>query len=371
MTDDNTNSTDESSSLQRRAFMSLGLASPAFAGLGITALDSRLGAAASTSQTETTLSAETTQRTAHSVRVHSPKREQTEIRDDYGLVSVSTDLLAELGLEVGQQVRIRRTDDEYAVYTVAESRDEPKPIVRMNGTAKSRLALSDAEWVGQPDCRIDCPRPKETTSVANRSFTVTVESTVPATDLSVDEAREQSELVEERTSGGTDLLVLAPNGGDVEPRTAAQATRLRETFTDATSWLSQGFRDGGGAFVRWHVSSYDIHPASFPELAAVAERRYDRAVSFHGTCSEQIQIGGGASKDVRVAVRDCINRQLSDEASPAILADERYRADSEHVLANQLTTDNSSGVWVGTPVQERKYYWKEISDGVAAALRSD
>lgn len=103
----------------------------------------------------------------------------------------------------------------------------------------------------------------------------------------------------------------------------------------------------------------------------MAERRYNRAVSFHGTCSEQIQIGGGASKDVRVAVRDCINRQLPDEASAAVLADERYRADSEYVLANQLTVDNSSGVWVGTPVQERKYYWKEISDGVAAALRSD
>ncbi|WP_170864847.1 hypothetical protein [Halogranum amylolyticum] len=55
--------------------MSLGLASPAFAGLGITALDAQLGAAASTSQAETTLSAETTQKTADSVRVHSPKRE--------------------------------------------------------------------------------------------------------------------------------------------------------------------------------------------------------------------------------------------------------------------------------------------------------
>lgn len=203
--------------------MSIGLASPAFVGLGITALDSRLGAAASTSQMETTLSAEPTRETADSVRVHSPKREQTEIRDDYDLVSVSTDLLTELGVEVGQQVRIRRTDDEYAVYTVAESRDEPKPTVRMNGTAKSRLALADAEWVGQPDCRIDCPRPEETTPIANKSFTATVESTVPATDLSVQAAREQSKLVEERMSGGTDLLVLAPNGGDVEPRTAAQA----------------------------------------------------------------------------------------------------------------------------------------------------
>ncbi|EJN58422.1 poly-gamma-glutamate hydrolase family protein [Halogranum rubrum] len=375
MTDDttntNTNATDESSSFQRRTFMSLGLASPALAGLGVTALDSQLGAAASTSQTETTLSSASERTAVDDVRVTSPTSEQAEIRDDYGLVSVSADVLSTLDAEVGEQVRIRRTDDEYAVYTVAEKRDESESTVRMNGTAKSRLALADAEWVGQPDCRLDCPRPEDTTPLADESFPVTVESVVPAPDLSVAAARDESELVEKRVSGGTELLVLAPNGGDVEPRTAAQADRLRETFTDATSWVTHGFRDEGGAFVRWHVPSYAISPASFPQLAAVAQRRYDRAVSFHGTCSEQIQIGGGASKAVRAGVRDCLNRRLPEDASSAVLADERYRADSEHVLVNQLTTDQSSGVWVGTPVEDREQHWKAISDAVADALRSD
>ncbi|MFC4359856.1 poly-gamma-glutamate hydrolase family protein [Halobium salinum] len=383
MTDDNTttdidadDATDTESRLRRRTLMGLGLASPAFGGLGLAALQSRLaGASDGTAADPFRLSGSTTATDATArqarTRVTDPVDGQTEVAEDYGVVSASTSLLRSLGADVGRQLRIRRTDDEYAVYTVVEAHEGSEPLVRMNGTAKSRLALAEGDWVGEPDCRLGCPRPEETPAIADETFDAEAESVVPAADLTAEEAREADELVEDATEGGTEFLVLAPHGGDVEPRTAEQAEHVRDRVDDATTWLTKGFRAGGGAFVRWHVPSFAIHPASYPALADVAGRRYERAVSFHGICSDCIQVGGAAPKSVRARVRDAINAALPESASPAILADGAYRAEGEHVLVNQLTAGDEGGVWVGQPVADRERYWRAIADAVVDAVRGE
>jgi hypothetical protein len=67
--------------------------------------------------------------------------------------SVAPDLMRALGLDLGQQVIIRRDEDTFALYTLTDAGPEPRSdIVRMGRIARARLAGQDAEqFVGSID----------------------------------------------------------------------------------------------------------------------------------------------------------------------------------------------------------------------------
>ena len=67
------------------------------------------------------------------------------------------------------------------------------------------------------------------------------------------------------TTDAGELVVLAPHGGDIEPHTDDQA-ELVAAATGCSSWRCKGWRPGGGAHERWHITSTDIDPGSFPLL---------------------------------------------------------------------------------------------------------
>jgi hypothetical protein len=104
------------------------------------------------------------------------------------------DKLAAIGRALGHQVRIKRRDDEYGLYTVSEVRPEsPDNLVRMGKGGRERLGTSD-------------------------DFDATLDSQVPHPTFSDAEAECNGEFVERLEDNGTHtgLIAIAPHGGDIE-----------------------------------------------------------------------------------------------------------------------------------------------------------
>ena len=99
------------------------------------------------------------------------------------------------------------------------------------------------------------------------------------------------------------FVVIAPHGGLIEQYTDEQATEvfshLRTAGFPASAWLCKGFGDDNkGASDRWHITSDDIDPASFPLLGSLMSRQFLYGVAFHGFARQEgekdIYIGGRA-----------------------------------------------------------------------------
>ena len=104
-------------------------------------------------------------------------------------------------------------------------------------------------------------------------FTGKINSAVPDPTLTDDEAKAKSEFVERLTDNGRHrgLIVIAPHGGDIERHTDEQAERVGKRLSSkcVSVWVCKGFKNDGGAFDRWHITSTDISEDSFPKLKTV------------------------------------------------------------------------------------------------------
>jgi hypothetical protein len=107
------------------------------------------------------------------------------------------------------------------------------------------------------------------------------------------------------------FAVIAPHGGKIEEHTdeqvAAVFTQLRTAGFSASTWACKGFGDATkGASDRWHITSDDIHPASFPLLGSLMSRRFFYGVAFHGFMQHgeeaDLYIGGAAPPRLKAAV---------------------------------------------------------------------
>src|SRR5262245_27617764 len=115
--------------------------------------------------------------------------------------SADPEKLATVGRALWHQVRIKRNDDEYGLYTVSEVRPEsPDNIVRMGKGGRERLGTSD-------------------------EFDGTLNSQVPDPTRTDADAERDGEFVERLDDDGapTGLIAIAPHGGDIEPYTDQQA----------------------------------------------------------------------------------------------------------------------------------------------------
>jgi phage replication-related protein YjqB (UPF0714/DUF867 family) len=77
-------------------------------------------------------------------------------------------------------------------------------------------------------------------------------------------------------------------------------------------WVCKGFGDATkGASDRWHITSDDIHPASFPLLGSLMSRRFFYGVAFHGFAQQgdeaDIYIGGAAPRRLKEALQTALN----------------------------------------------------------------
>ncbi|HEY3260144.1 MAG TPA: poly-gamma-glutamate hydrolase family protein [Pseudonocardiaceae bacterium] len=147
----------------------------------------------------------------------SVRRAQTPEQDDLVAhqehCSADPRRLATVGAGRGAQVRIVRSDAEYALFTVSEVRPEsPDTVVRMGKDSRERL--------GTPE-----------------EFSAVLDTRVARSELTDERARSGSEFVERLQDNGHQrrLVVLAPHGGDIEPHTDEQAEYLAAPRLDLRS----------------------------------------------------------------------------------------------------------------------------------------
>jgi phage replication-related protein YjqB (UPF0714/DUF867 family) len=267
--------------------------------------------------------------------------------------SFDPDRLLAIGLVSGRQIRVRRSADALALYTISETRQEPiHTIVRMGRAGRERLGPGD-------------------------EFDVTIDPQVPHPTLSDEEARTGSEFVERLEDDGCQraLVVLAPHGGSIERDTDRQAERVQSLLggAHASAWTCKGFKAGGGAFERWHITSTDIDDESFPLLNTIAGRGFARAVAFHGFSEEDVLIGGAAPAALKEEVAAAVERALAGSGIAVRIAEpsDGFGGDSPKNIVNRLTASGADGVQIEQSSEARNRFWQPIADAVAAVVRRE
>ena len=279
--------------------------------------------------------------------------DQEDLQDRREHCSVDAARLASIGRAVGQQVRVRLSSDAFGLYTVSEVRPEdPDRTVRMGRRGRERLGTSD-------------------------EFDGVVDSVGPHPHLTVAQARACGELVERLRDNGRqrELIVIAPHGGDIERRTDEQAEHVasRLAAKAVSSWRCKGWKDGGGAFVRWHITSTDISAASFPRLDLVISRGFTHAVAFHGFEDPEVDtdvlVGGCAPDELKQETAAAIDRALAGSGLRVRIAEpeDNFGGDDERNVVNRLTAEGGSGIQIEqSPAARSQRRWERIADAVAA-----
>ena len=277
---------------------------------------------------------------------------QQDLIDHQEHCSADPERLATVGRALGHQVRIRRNAQQYGLYTVSEVRDEtPDNTVRMGEAGRRRLNAANG-------------------------FAATLDSQVPHPSLSDAEAEALSEFVERLEDNGTHtgLIVIAPHGGDIERHTDQQAERVasRLAARGVSSWRCKGWKRGGGAFDRWHITSTDIHEASFPRLNSVISRGFTHAVAFHGADAPEILIGGGAPASLKEEIRIAIKGAVAGSGIPVRIAspEDGVGGDSPLNIVNRLTAGGANGIQIEQSLAARANHGQAIADAVAGVYES-
>jgi phage replication-related protein YjqB (UPF0714/DUF867 family) len=272
---------------------------------------------------------------------------QQDLIDHDEHCSADPDKLQTVGRAIGQQVRIKRSSSAYALYTVSEPRQEsPDNIVRMGAAGRQRLGTS-SEFAG------------------------TLDSQVPHPTFTDAQAEANSEFVERLTDNGTHrgLIAIAPHGGNIEQYTDQQAERVaaRLATKGVSSWRCKGWKQDGGAYERWHITSIDIHEASFPHLSKVISRGFRYAVAFHGFSQQRILIGGTAPNSLKREIKSAIEGAITSSGIAVDIArpSDNFGGDSPRNVVNRLTAGRANGVQIEQSHRAREIHGQDIADAVA------
>jgi phage replication-related protein YjqB (UPF0714/DUF867 family) len=272
---------------------------------------------------------------------------QSTLIDQGEHCSLDPERIASIGITEGSQLRVKRTADQFGLYTVSETRQESaESTVRMALPARQRLKAID-------------------------EFEATIDTQVPHPTLSDEEAEACSEFVERLDDNGyaQGLAAIAPHGGAIERLTDSQAERVGATLGSdlASVWRCRGYKVGGGAFTCWHIKSVDTSSNSFPLLKTIASRGFAHAVAFHGFSEEDVLIGGGAplafKREIAAAVQEVLGSAIPVRvATPA----DNYDGDSPRNIVNRLTAGGVNGVQIEQSLEARDKFWRPIADAVAS-----
>jgi phage replication-related protein YjqB (UPF0714/DUF867 family) len=216
--------------------------------------------------------------------------------------SVNADQIRMMGLNTRQQVRIERPAENgttLALYTIESTHNE-----QANDVFLDYVDPSDVE-----------PRFQVPTS---EPFQGKINPQVAAVGLNDAEAEDYSEFIEHLSDSdyNSKLVVIAPHGGFIEQHTDTQAQHLAQQLPSncVSVWMCKGFKQGGGAFARWHITSTDISEESFPKLKSVYGRDFEYAVAFHGFGGDDekpsICIGG---RTVDATLKQKIKEEIEGE----------------------------------------------------------
>jgi phage replication-related protein YjqB (UPF0714/DUF867 family) len=286
----------------------------------------------------------------HRVHVKASRSTQEDLQRHGEHCSADPRALSAIGITERQQVRVKRDNDLYALYTVSEARTEnADDVVRMGPPGRRRL---DAEG----------------------AFEAEFDSQVVHPAMDDDEARDNGEFVERLGDGGLHgLIAIAPHGGDIELHTDDQARRVSCSLADeaVSFWLCKGYQ-ARGAEKTWHITSVDINPASFPKLNSIFSRKFTHAVAFHGFEQDGILIGGGtASAELQAEIAAEIVKALAGSNICVRIAapNDVFGGDNPCNIVNRLTIGGANGVQVEQSLTARTEHWADIAEAVARAYR--
>ena len=265
--------------------------------------------------------------------------------------SLDPERLISMGAVPGGQLRVKRNAQEYALFTASETRAESDDrTVRMALAARERLGTTE-------------------------EFDAVVDTRVPHPTLTDAEAEEQSEFVERLDDNGSQnhLAVLAPHGGAIEENTDLQAERLAALLgaDQASAWRCRGFKRGGGAFERWHITATEIHESSFPLLNKIRGRGFAHAVAFHGFSEQEVLIGGGAPFLLKRVISFALEDALAGSGIPVRIATgtDGLDGDSPNNIVNRITRCGTHGIQIEQSLRARTERWAEIAEAVASVYR--
>lgn len=260
--------------------------------------------------------------------------------------------LERIGRAVGQQVRIWRSKDRLALYTVEQPPLDERGTIGMGRAGKKRLRGSE-------------------------EFNVTVDAEVVDQRRTDEEAAADGEFVERLTVGRRrKLAVIAPHGGDIEAHTDAQAFLVRDRLRAVAPWVwvCKGWSLEDDAFARWHITSTDISPESFPLLKRMISRPFTHAISFHGFDRRRfpgadVRIGGLADKALKASVRDAIEDQVRGQGKPwGVVVDNEgdpFSGTDPENIVNRLAPA-SGGMQIEQSLRARRFMAAEIAHAVAS-----
>ncbi|HYT54601.1 MAG TPA: poly-gamma-glutamate hydrolase family protein [Verrucomicrobiae bacterium] len=289
--------------------------------------------------------------------------EQNALKNTPERCSADPVKLETIGRSVGEQVRIKRKDDPrfFALYTIkqanpdADLRDHRRTdVVRAGQAGRERLGTSAAiEATVQANVVDAVPQPAEPDGT--KFFEI------------ADDDEKQSYFV-----------AIAPHGGEIEEHTDEEAAETVRQLTEAgfpgSLWLCKGFGDAAkGAFDRWHITSTDLNPASFPLLQALMSRPFCYAVAFHGFHRRHneadVYIGGAASRSLKATIKVALNDlDLPIKVKISTRHDSpKFQGFSAENITNRLAT--RGGIHLEQSAQARKYHL-EIARAVAHAFVS-
>lgn len=273
------------------------------------------------------------------INVTSTLQNQSFKNDDRAC-SVSKSLA---GVLIGDQVRIVRGPNDYALYTVFDRQmgDDPD-VVRMGSKARERVGTANP-------------------------FGGTLIKPVVASNLTDAQAQAADECVERLVDDGNNsgLVVIAPHGGDIEFNTDPQAEAVVAAL-GCSSWIIKGYKSGGGGYDRWHITSTQLSPRSFPGLKLIANRGFAYAVSFHGMSADGVLIGGGAPNELKQMLKTAIEEELSDGSIDVVIAgpNDQNSGKSAKSVHNWLTADGLGGIQIEQSSKVRNSHWEEVANAV-------
>jgi phage replication-related protein YjqB (UPF0714/DUF867 family) len=279
----------------------------------------------------------------------------TELLRNQELCWMDPELAADCGIVVGDQIRLKRNTNNYALYTVsAFSQEGPaNDDIRMGLVGRQKLGTSEPM-----------------TNIA-----LYTGGGILRSDLTDGQAKSQSEFVERLVDYGPmhkGLVACAPHGGAIELLTDKQAEYVSTVLAakKVSSWCCKGWKQDGGAFDRWHITASDISPNSFPLLKTIEKRGFTHAVSFHGWSAGGILIGGLGPMKIKQDLQNAIITAINDASISVTIADadDAFNGDDPANLVNWLTAGGTGGIQLEQSLTARSDYWQQIAGAVASVF---
>ena len=285
--------------------------------------------------------------------------EQDELKNDAECCSADPAALNSIGRTVGHQIRIEREDDPrfFALYTVKLA-NPPEDVSDPSRVNVVRTGQAGRERLGT---------------------TVEIKAVVHATVVDTAPPPSGARFFEMAENNGrqTYLIAVAPHGGAIEERTDEEAEIVKRELVSsgypASAWICKGYGDDvKKAFDRWHITSTDLHPASFPLLQTLITRRFRYGVAFHGFSKQpseaDVYIGGRASQNLKRAIKnelDALNLPL--EIRIATTADNpKFQACDSNNLINRIAIH---GIQLEQSTEARTFH-EDIARAIVIVYRS-